>query len=905
MDPGRKRTFVVVLVLAAVVSLTGGVLGSLLADTMPPAIRQNPPLLYFLAVAFILVAAAVFALERKEAGVEPVAGEPPVLSCDTEDTCRKAYLDYLIDQFRYLDFRGMGFSDRVPLRLELRDMYVPLKARVEVPEGETWARDLRLAGRKLASDEAEAVGRRLSEPVPLIELLKKHDGLIVLGDPGAGKTTFLKFVALHQALNSAVALGMAPRLPILLPLAAYARTIAGSDMSIGRFIEDYYGNRDIADGAGRLMKSALENGQALVLLDGLDEVRDGIRRRQVMDRAMEFFTVQRRHGNKFIMTSRIVGYKELRPAAFDGLAECTLVDFDDEEIAAFAGKWTSAIERAASGRTRFAAQEAEREKRELLEAVNRNPGVRRLAANPLLLTVLALMKRQGVTLPERRVELYQKYVETLIKHWNLARGLDRGGARDMDVVATQRILAPLALWMHETSPGVGRVPETEARTALAAIFAERGEGDPQDAAVRFVEDIRMHTGLLVLRGPREFGFIHLTFQEYLAAVAIAQKGQQEIGPILDYFADRMGDDNWHEVFLLTVAYIGIIQQREAASGELLARLVQEVPGPPGQAVVWAGNAVVDAGPQGVTSKAAQRVKKALFRTMIDQDRVPANLRAGAGRVAGQLGDDRPGVGVKGGLPDIDWIGIPAGPFIMGSDKAVDNEAYDYELPQFECRLIDVSYRIARYPVTVAQFGLFTKAGGYGERHYWNDAGWKWREEKKIDGPRIIGGLFETLNHPQVGVSWYEAMAFCNWLAEKLGFAVTLPTEAQWERAARHTDGRIFPWGDELDPQRCNMGDTGIGATSAVGIFPLGRAKCGVMDMAGNVFEWCLSRSHKNYQGYEAEAKVLDEVEGDAARVLRGGCFFDDRRFVRCAFRNIYSPHNRDNYTGFRPAAPGL
>src|SRR5206468_12891860 len=101
------------------------------------------------------------------------------------------YLAHLVERYRYLDFRGMGISDRVPLRLPLLDMYVPLKARVQTPEGETWARQVRLAGRFVGEDEAEAIGERLSEPQPALDLLRKSSGLILRGDPGSGKTTFL------------------------------------------------------------------------------------------------------------------------------------------------------------------------------------------------------------------------------------------------------------------------------------------------------------------------------------------------------------------------------------------------------------------------------------------------------------------------------------------------------------------------------------------------------------------------------------------------------------------------------------------------------------------------------------------------------------------------------------------
>ncbi len=105
----------------------------------------------------------------------------------------------------------MGAPDRIPLQLPLDGMYVPLKARIEMPEGETWSRDLKLARRQVSQEEMEAMGRRASEPQPLLHLLQQNRGLIILGDPGAGKTTFLKYLALQLALGAGEALGLGQR----------------------------------------------------------------------------------------------------------------------------------------------------------------------------------------------------------------------------------------------------------------------------------------------------------------------------------------------------------------------------------------------------------------------------------------------------------------------------------------------------------------------------------------------------------------------------------------------------------------------------------------------------------------------------------------------------------------------
>jgi len=488
-----------------------------------------------------------------------------------------AYLAYLRDRYQYLAFKGMGLSERVPLQLPLVEMYVPLSARPELPPGETWERkQLQLAGREL---DEEAMGARPGEPQPLLALLtgEEREGLIILGDPGAGKTTFLKYLAVQLAQGQGEELGLgAERLPILLPLSAYAAALVEADVSLEDFLPCYYRAQNVRLDLRPLFEAALQSGQAVVLLDGLDEVRLAQRRQKVVDQVEDFMAWHRGRGNRFVITSRIVGYREA-PLSVEGLTECTLVDFGDEEIKQFAERWCAALERAALGETEVAEWEAERECAEFLATVNRNPGVRRLAANPLLLTILALMKRQGVALPERRAELYDAYVDTLLRTWNLARSLAPGYQREMkmeEVAETVRVLAPLALWMHETNPGVGLAPQGDVERHLAAHYRSKGASleEAEDQTARFLADVREHAGLFLERGTGAYGFMHLTFEEYLAAVAIARQGQLEPQKTVDKLCQHLVEPEWREVVLLTVGYLGIVLQWE----ELASRVVEGI-----------------------------------------------------------------------------------------------------------------------------------------------------------------------------------------------------------------------------------------------------------------------------------------------------------------------------------------
>ncbi len=781
----------------------------------------------------------------------------------------RVYLEYLVDAYQYLDLRGMGISDRVALKLPLLEMYVPVKARLSTPEGETWARQLRVAGRVLSAEETEAVGERLSEPVPVLALLQKHDGVVLLGDPGAGKTTFLKVLAVALASGQGETLGLGGRLPILLPLAAYANALAAGDVPLDRFIARYYEeDRGIRVPLGDLLTQALDEGRALLLLDGLDEVRDTGRRHLVVDRVRDFYSRHRKSGdggNRFVLTSRIVGYREVRLAT-EGLVEGTLVDFEEDEIGSFIGKWTAALEKAAGGETGVSRGRAEEERRELLAAVRSNPGMRSLAANPLLLTILALMKRQGVALPDRRVELYKTYVETLLKSWNLARGLAGRPGRDVDLVDRMKVLAPLALWMHEVSPGVGLVKEGDLLRRLETLCTERGYPDAPRAADEFLEDVRKGSSLLVGRGEHQYGFIHLTFQEYLAAVALAWQARKDRAALVETLAAHIGEAPWHEVVLLTVGYLGIVDQWEEGASEVVEGLLAKAPGPPGEAAIWMGEAVADAGRASVSASCRQKVAAALLETMAAHGRVVSPRRAAAGRALAAVGDPRPEVMTADGM---EFRTVPAGSFRMGSE-ANDLKGFDNERPAHDC-LLAYEYRIGRYPVTVAQFREYVDA-----------------TDTKPEDPDSLRGL---ANQPVRWVSWPEALAFCRWLEDrwrknghlKDGWSVTLPSEAEWEKAARGPDGGRYPWGGNFNPDLANTSEGGVEGVSTVGCFPGGASPYGCEEMSGNAWEW--TRSVFKEYPYEAKDGREDTVAVQKLfRVVRGGSCFRNSGRASCTFR---------------------
>lgn len=246
------------------------------------------------------------------------------------------------------------------------------------------------------------------------------------------------------------------------------------------------------------------------------------------------------------------------------------------------------------------------------------------------------------------------------------------------------------------------------------------------------------------------------------------------------------------------------------------------------------------------------------------------------------------------------IEIPAGVFTMGHDS------FSNASPPHQLHL--AAFRIGKYPVTNAEFYEFIDAGGYQSEKYWTKMGWRWLESRPHAAPAFWNDVhFNAERQPVVGVAWYEAVAYCNWLCEKLARNFRLPSEAEWEKAARGSnDTRNFPWGDRFEMNHANTAELGLRRTTSVDAFPQGASPYGVFDLAGNVFEWTLSKWGKNWQELEFTYPYRaddgrDEIEGSGARVMRGGSWFNLYHEAHVSHRARYLAGSRGSNTGFRIA----
>jgi formylglycine-generating enzyme required for sulfatase activity len=829
------------------------------------------------------------------------------------------YLNQVVTDTATLNLTGVDrktATDKEEARLELAAVYTELDTLM--PEG-FGTIGVRLSTQRPLMAEGES---RQS----VLAFVQANPCAALLGDPGSGKTTFSNFLALALAgemlgLETANLgrLGKEWTAGALLPVRVGLRDFAAQLDSASRldpgdqlweFIQRKLGAA-LADFAPLLRKHLLTHG-GLLLLDGLDEVPEAEHCREIVKQAVVGF--QRQFGRvRVLLTSRTYAYQK-QEWRLPGFAEAIIAPFTREQIERFIDRWYAHV---AKVRGNLAEAEATGRAALLKHALKTNPHLGELAQRPLLLTLMASLHAwRGGSLPDGREELYDQSVELLLDVWERPKVVhDRQGRPVLQTESAaewfqapqsevRKALEEAAFEAHRTQTeqtGAADIPEEK---LVAALLRVAGSGVHHAEVLDYIRD---RAGLIINRGERVYGFPHRTFQEYLAARHLTVTGF----PAKLVELVRADPERWREALLLAGARAA---RTPFAAWALVGKLCPEPCTPAAAAAasdrdyavaMLAGRLLVETRiGLGTTLDADDRRKldnvRAWLAALVAGGHLPPADRAAAGVALARLGDPRKGVGLRGdGVPDIDWVTVEPGPFVMGAKKASWDLAKD--TPQFNCQLIRQAYRLSRYTVTVAQYEAFVEAGGYREAKYWTKAGWRWQKSQKVERPDDYDEVYQTPNHPRVGVSWHEAVAFCGWLSERLGFEVSLPTEAQWERAARHTDGRTYPCGESEDiGALANVEGTGIGSTSTVGVFPEGKADCGALDMAGNVFEWCRTKTTKDYEDYERKAD--DDPESNQGRVLRGGAWSNSADFARCAFRNWSSPGSRFGDIGFRVVA---
>ena len=793
-----------------------------------------------------------------------------------EDPSR--YLQLLARDTSQIDIRGLAGSAKAH-RFPIEDLYIPLKtAAGDHPGKRGLRRDSPLRERSGRVDLATAL---------------RSPRLVIMGDPGAGKTTFLRRIA--NCLCRA-RLGLEPKA---------ARKLGFDEAPIPVFVRlsDLHQHWDRcgmqkgappkADSPGWLAhflaaackdeetrldedfwRRVSRSGPAVALLDGLDEVPSDRDRRATVHWLEQLAST---YGNlRLVVTCRPAAYQT--ESALSGFELTRIADLEDEAIETFMRRWCEAVVADGEGK-------AQEHLEKLLDALRRRPEIRRLARNPVMLTALAVVHWNEKRLPEQRADLYES-----ILTW-LARSREKLPNRPPDdkCLSVLQTLA-LAMQVHEEGRQV-QVPQYWAAEAIEQEWRELPQEARLAAAQRFLSQEEADSGIVVKRGT-EIRFWHLTFQEYLAARALAGMGDQEQHQLM---LQNLYLAEWKEVVLLLAGVLlsqGARKRVDNLISAVLDHLGQTSSLPQQARCAGILGAVVRDLTPFRYEPAAPRYREVLNEAMAVFSRerskqIPIEVAIEAAEALGQAGDPRFD---EDHLKE-NWVEISAGEFLMGAQKT------DSTLPNFDPeedsdypegpvhRVWLDAYQIGRYPVTVGEYQRFIEAGGYEEKVHWRDGGFgKWSE------PEDWEEQSRHPNRPVVGVGWFEAAAYGRWKG------ADLPTEAQWERAARGSQGARYPWGDrEPDADLLNY-QRNVGHPTPVGIYAQGSSPVGVCDLSGNVWEWCGDWYGPYGTGLSRNPRGPNEGKN---RVLRGGAWDINARDCRASFRLHGRPSLRNYYCGFR------
>jgi formylglycine-generating enzyme required for sulfatase activity len=789
------------------------------------------------------------------------------------------YLKSAFHEHRHMPTQG--FETTLRILIDLERVFIKMHGIIHGWDFEYTLKGMERMKQRLAEEKLQSIDIKGA-----ISVAKRHNikNIVVLGTPGSGKTTLLKYILLTIiGGKSGDRLGIQGN---LIPFFAPLRELKDPDAEgLLEFIARICCLRDFNISADGVSK-ALAAGKAVALLDGLDEVANEERRIKIckwIDRA------RRRYPDAwFIISSRFAGYTG-RSRLEGSALELAIQDLTIAEAGEFLSRWFEAVETALHpGDEEQWGRKGREEAGRLLERIMNSAHLSKLAVTPLLLQIIAFVHRDRGRLPERRVELYEECTNVLLEKWDMAKGLDvLLSARE-----ARQILQPLALWLHEVDERRS-APLGEITSVIRAPLDGIGKSsvDPE----KLLLNIRDRSGIFMGYSESEYGFTHLSFQEYLTAEQVRNKRK------LETLIDNYGKKWWREVIRLCLAL-----DNPSVIEEFMERIIREelfkediglVQDAVSDSIVKPSTPFIHAlGNADLPYEA--RINAVRILRLMPNEKVITALRGVAagedkglavtayetletlGKAAGiakPAAEELPGVFInpKDGS---EMVLVPAGSFLYGS-KEDDPFARSDEKPQ---RLIELpSFYIDRYPVTNEKYCRFLndEKPDDGRLARWIILKMRFERERcRITKEGAKFGIEKGYDrHPVIYVSWYGADAYAKWADKKL------PSEEEWEKAARGTDGREYPWGVGFDKDKCNTNESGIGATSRVTRYPNGVSPYGCYDMAGNVWEWTDS-------SYE---------EKKENKVLRGGSWLINRGYARCANRVWNVPVYMVNTLGFR------
>jgi formylglycine-generating enzyme required for sulfatase activity len=757
---------------------------------------------------------------------------------------------------------------------------------------------------KRTLSDYEAFGLRKVDPdaateeekifLPVADILNRESHLVLVGEPGSGKTLFANFAALclageglgHKRCNlSALMIGPSyirrsdnlhmtwdhnRLLPIYIsPHDVFKWRINHPEAEIEEdgslSLSAEWLDEDLRGFAPHLRQEMIDKG-ALVIMDSVDEVPQDY---WVGVSHIIESLVSRLPRCRFLVTARSSTYG--RRKEIQGFTKVELKPFAQDQMAQFIDIWQADPEQA----------------RALKTIVEEEPRLSALAECPLYLALLVLVQGAvGDELARTRGELSDQGVEVLL---NIPKDL-LAHSKDLKTA-----LSRLAFENQRNQPSESESRDLEESTLVETLTAPA----PQVSSERITSYLRQDCRLVARRGSDRYQFRHPALQRCLAArYLIAERTPKEIVDLLVAEPHR-----WWDVILFAK---DIVQKQQGYPAWDLVRVICPVAPPPVDGIqnedCWRALMTSTIFVQ------LQKQKPQAIPTRIRESILPLSLdwlltivtrgllapadRDRAGRLLAYLGDTRD-------LEEL--VEIPSGTFVMGDDEG------DYAAPRHSVYL--PSFRIGKYPVTNEQYLKFVQATG--------------REWASEDADRP-----ERANAPAGMVTWHEACAYCQWLTQRWRAdgtitpqeTVRLPTEAEWEKAARGgvdvaptsaNSPRSYPWGNEWKPDHANSKESHLNDTCVVGMFPKGASPYGCLDMCGQVWEWTISlwgedmkQPEYRYPYESDDGRNRLDADGNVRRILRGGSFGSGHDHCTVWYRGGLEPTGFWRGDGFRLVVTG-
>ena len=435
------------------------------------------------------------------------------------------YDDYISRLYKHIEIKG--FSPKINnsiVQLDIDKIYVPLRFKHI------------FSNNNIEKNGIQSKGERILYNITAA--LDKFDKVVILGDPGSGKSTTLKYLAFDICSNRATHPNFSSYVPIYIKATEFAKK---SDT--GKSLSEYIISNTKY---GLLFSEYLENNRLLVLFDGLDEINITYQRHSIVDKLNSF--IAQYPNIKIVVSSRIVGYNETRLNGY--FSQFEVDEFSDKQIHEFLNNWFISIY--SDNDTLKALDEAKK----LYHLIRQNNSVYKLACNPLLVTIIALIYYQGIKLPDKRVALYDIATSTLLENWVQLRVNQNNNIQRETLI---ELLASVSFYIHENY-STGLIPEKELRKLLIKEYNSINSQLSPKEAKNDIDDIisflREDAGFLFEKGRDEygealFGFVHLSFQEYFAAKEF--KTRWILGSIKTNLSEYIFNSHWTEVITLTAS----------------------------------------------------------------------------------------------------------------------------------------------------------------------------------------------------------------------------------------------------------------------------------------------------------------------------------------------------------------